>query len=93
MIICNHFSNFCLILKGVPFRVHAGSLTFSVAIFTVCCVICLVVLIMRRYLSVFGRGELGGPTVSKYLTAGFFLFLWLLYILLSSLQAYDHIKF
>ena len=76
----------------MPFKVEAGTLTFSVAIFTICSIICLTVIFLRRYLAVFGKGELGGPKVPKYLTAGFFVLLWLIYILLSSLQVYGHIN-
>ena len=48
-------------------------------------------LFARRYLKVFGKGELGGPLVPKYLTSAVLMGLWFIYILLSSLQAYGHI--
>ena len=38
-----------------------------------------------------GRAELGGPRMPKLLSAAFLVFLWLIYILLSILQAYGHI--
>ncbi len=70
----------------------AGSLTFSVAVYTVVSFIALIVLMFRRYISFFGRGELGGPLIPKYGTCALFVLLWIIYIVLSSLQAYDHIK-
>ena len=79
-------------IKGLPFTVKAGSLTFSVAVYTCVSFVCLIVLFLRRYLKVFGKGELGGPTVPKYLTSLLYFSLWLVYIVLSSLQAYGHIN-
>ena len=46
----------------------------------------------RRFLPLFGKAELGGPKVTKCLSAAFFLFLWLLYIVLSILQCYGYIS-
>lgn len=86
-IILNYFTFF----KGLPFTVKAGSLTFSVMIFTICSIVCFSVLFIRRFTKWFGRGELGGPTVPKMLTSGMFVLLWFLYITLSTLQAYDYI--
>ena len=57
-------------------------------IFTIAELICLSVLILRRYIPIFGRGELGGPSVPKYVTGGLFVALWIIYITVSSLQAY-----
>ena len=79
-------------IKGLPFTVKAGSLTFSVAVYTCVSFVCLILLFLRRYLKVFGKGELGGPTIPKYLTSLTYFSLWLIYIVLSSLQAYGHIN-
>jgi solute carrier family 8 (sodium/calcium exchanger) len=79
--------------KGLPFTVRAGTLTFSVAVYTIVSFVCLAVLFMRRYMKVFGRGELGGPTVPKYLTSILFVTLWIIYIVMSALQAYGHLPF
>ena len=68
-----------------PYYVPAGALAFSVFVFLIVAVICFVVLVARR---VFIGGELGGPEVSKYWTGCFLFFLWFIYILLSTLQAY-----
>ncbi|XP_016124945.1 solute carrier family 8 member 4b [Sinocyclocheilus grahami] len=76
--------------KGKPFHVDPGSLAFSVTLFTALAVVCVSVLMYRRRPSVAG-GELGGPRTCKILTSLLFMSLWLIYILLASLEAYCHI--
>eukprot|EP00063_Salmo_salar_P037348 XP_014012183.1 PREDICTED: sodium/calcium exchanger 1-like [Salmo salar] len=76
--------------KGQVFRVDPGSLAFSVTLFTVMACICVMILLYRRRASVAG-GELGGPRTTKIITSLVFLFMWLIYILLSSLEAYCHV--
>ncbi|CAM4792636.1 unnamed protein product [Rotaria magnacalcarata] len=78
--------------KNLPFTVKAGDLSFSVLVFSVCCILSMSVLILRRYFSVFGKAELGGPVIPKYVCSIFFIFLWIGYLTLSGLQAYGHIK-
>jgi solute carrier family 8 (sodium/calcium exchanger) len=68
-------------------------LAFSVFVYTILATFALILILVRRYSAVFGKSELGGPTKSKYASGGILLFLWFLYILLSSLQAYGYIKF
>jgi len=63
------------------FVAPAGSLAFSVAIFSTCAGICLALLAVRR--RVYG-GELGGPRAGKLVSAGFLVLLWLFYIAVSS---------
>ena len=63
-----------------------GTLSFSVLVFCVCAVLCIGVLFLRRNPSVAG-GELGGPQRGKWATFAFFAFLWLTYIVLSSLKS------
>ena len=75
--------------KGLPFTVKAGDLSFSIIIFSICCVICITTLVLRRYLSFFGKGELGGPTIPKFATGIFFALLWVFYIVISALKAYE----
>ncbi len=65
------------------------SLSFSVMIFTMCAITTLGGLMVRRSLAFFGNAELGGPTFPKILSSCFFVGLWVLYILLASLQAYE----
>ncbi|XP_030635709.1 solute carrier family 8 member 4b isoform X3 [Chanos chanos] len=76
--------------KGKPFTVPPGSLAFSVTLFTALALVCVSVLLYRRRPSVAG-GELGGPWTTKFFTSLLFICLWLLYILLASLEAYCHI--
>lgn len=77
-------------LNNGNYRVPAGALAFSVFVFLIVAVICFIVLIARRH---FIGGELGGPDFSKYWTGCFLFFLWFIYILLSTLQAYEIIDF
>ncbi|XP_056155969.1 LOW QUALITY PROTEIN: solute carrier family 8 member 4b [Lampris incognitus] len=76
--------------KGQPFRVDPGSLAFSVTLFSILAVVSVITLLYRRRASVAG-GELGGPRTCKMLTSLMFVTLWLIYILLASLEAYCHI--
>ncbi|XP_071752529.1 solute carrier family 8 member 4b isoform X7 [Centroberyx gerrardi] len=76
--------------QGQPFKVDPGSLAFSVTLFTILAVVCVITLLYRRRASVAG-GELGGPRTCKLVTSLMFVSLWLIYILLASLEAYCHI--
>ncbi|XP_039597068.1 sodium/calcium exchanger 3 isoform X3 [Polypterus senegalus] len=76
--------------QGKDFEVQAGSLAFSVTLFTIFAFICITVLLYRRRAHI--GGELGGPRGHRLITTGFFVSLWLLYILFSSLEAYCHIQ-
>ncbi|XP_052099081.1 uncharacterized protein LOC127733801 isoform X6 [Mytilus californianus] len=70
-----------------PYKVKTGNLTVSVIIFCVLAVICIATLIIRRKLV---GGELGGKNaVVKWLTSFLLFSLWIIYIVLSSLRAYD----
>ncbi|CAL9686760.1 unnamed protein product [Knipowitschia caucasica] len=77
-------------IKGEPFIVHAGSLAFSVTLFTVLAFLAISVLLYRRRPHI--GGELGGPWGHRLLTSLFFFSLWFIYILFSSLEAYCHIE-
>lgn len=72
------------------YTVPSGELGFSVFIFLIVAVLCFILLILRR---IFIGGELGGPKTSKYATAIVCFFLWIVYILMSTLQAYEIITF
>lgn len=78
----NHFK------RGTDYRVPPGILPFSVMLFLSCAIICFILLAVRR--KVIG-GELGGPTVSKNLSAVLLVLLWFIYILGSILQDYNFI--
>ncbi|XP_072106378.1 sodium/calcium exchanger 1-like [Mobula birostris] len=75
--------------KGQPFRVDPGNLAFSVTIFTIFAFVAITTLLCRRRREI--GGELGGPWLPKLCTSGFFILLWLTYIILSSLEAYCYI--
>ena len=62
------------------FVVEKGDLAFSVLVFVVCALLTILTILLRR------PAELGGGTATKYATAAFFVFLWLLYVTLSSLS-------
>jgi len=74
------------------FRVEAGSLGFSVTLYTICAIAAVCLILARRILPLFGQAELGGNVVMKYLSGGFLVFLWILYVIFSSLQSYDKIS-
>lgn len=77
--------------NGTTFEVAGGeSLGFSVVIFCIFAIICIVILMVRRFLPFIGA-ELGGPMKYKIPTAAIFVSLWVLYIILSSLVSYGHI--
>jgi len=83
-------STYWMSVKDAPYRVPAGELGFSVFVFLIVAVVCFMILVARR--AVIG-GELGGPTKSKYLSAVLCIFLWIIYISASTLQAYEVIEF
>lgn len=76
--------------KGKTFKVDPGNLAFSVTLFTILALVCVTTLLYRRRATVAG-GELGGPRTCKMLTSLMFISLWLIYILLASLEAYCHL--
>lgn len=77
--------------NGDKFEVEAGSLGFSVLVFCVEAVVCIAILMYRRYHKDIGA-ELGGPTRSRKITSLCFASLWFLYILLSAFESYCYIN-
>ena len=69
----------------IGFVVPAADLGFSVAVFTFCALVCLLILVLRR--AAVGY-ELGGPRLLSYLTAFVLVALWGLYVGLSAAAAY-----
>lgn len=68
------------------YYVPAGSLGFSVVVFVACAVTCVITLLIRRWKV---GGELGGSSGGRLGSASFLCFLWLVYITMSILQAYE----
>ena len=75
--------------RETQFKIPAGGLGFNVGIFSGLAVLCLCLLVLRRFLPFAGKAELGGPTIPKMITGVFFICLWLLYVLLSILKTYQ----
>ncbi|XP_076456636.1 sodium/calcium exchanger 1-like [Babylonia areolata] len=78
--------------QGKTFQVPAGSLSFSVVLYSVCAAVAIAAIILRRYMPFMGKGELGGSTLWKWVSFIVFVLLWFLYIILSSLQVYGYIS-
>mmetsp|Transcript_145787 Transcript_145787/g.254532 ORF Transcript_145787/g.254532 Transcript_145787/m.254532 type:complete len:852 (-) Transcript_145787:1496-4051(-) len=77
--------NYATQCPDLCFAVPAGNLAYTVLIFSVCALLCLTMLALRRWK--FG-GELGGPFVPKVATSCFSLSLWLLFIALAIIDVY-----
>lgn len=75
--------------NAAAFVVPAGSLGFSVLVFTVAAVVAVGLLQARRRFEFFGRAELGGPSGPRRATAAAFLAMWVVYISLASLRELD----
>ena len=71
--------------QGSCFKVKAGALGFSVTIFLVFSAVCLGTMLLRR-LPVFGGAELGGNESGKWGCAYLFFFMWVSYVVISSMQ-------
>lgn len=71
---------------GVYF-VPAASLGFTVIVFVIVAIICLISLVIRRFVV---GGELGGSKFGRYGSMGFFCTLWFIYIVMSTLQVYNY---
>merc|ERR1711907_569381 len=69
--------------NGTEFYYPAGSLVFSVLVFFAFAVVCIGLLVFRRF---YFDGELGGNKKFAYFCSAFLGFAWFCYILLSSLQ-------
>eukprot|EP00095_Tigriopus_kingsejongensis_P006604 snap_masked-scaffold634_size121673-processed-gene-0.12 protein:Tk06604 transcript:snap_masked-scaffold634_size121673-processed-gene-0.12-mRNA-1 annotation:"hypothetical protein DAPPUDRAFT_328233" len=76
---------------GSRFLVDAGSLGFTVMLYTLLALVGIAILMFRRNSAACGRAELGGPTVTKRLTGMLFVSLWVVYVALSASQAYGWI--
>jgi solute carrier family 8 (sodium/calcium exchanger) len=70
---------------GAAFVVEAGSLSYSVTVFSCCAVAALALLYIRRKTPSIG-GELGGPKELKWATSAFLVMLWFVYIAMSAIK-------
>ena len=71
---------------GGVLHVPPGSLTFSFTIFILFAFVGIAAVMLRRLAPIYG--ELGGPTIPKWLTVILFISLWIIYVLLSALDSY-----
>lgn len=78
-------------IKGGAFEVEPGALGFSVLIFCIEALLCIALMMYRRFNPNIGA-ELGGPKNWRIITSTFCCCLWIFYILMSSLQTYCHIE-
>ena len=78
--------------KGLPVVVRSDIYKNQLIWVIICYVICLVLLFLRRKLSFFGYGELGGFVAGKFISAYFLTFCWLLFIFYNFLQDFKLIK-
>jgi hypothetical protein len=69
------------------FVVLGGGLGFSVVVFTCCAVATIGIILMRRQLN--PPAELGGNKKLALATSTFLVLLWFVYVILSSLKAYE----
>src|SRR5689334_3627693 len=80
--------NITLQINGTVFYVTPGSLAFSVSLFLSGAAVAVVLLQIRRYTTLCGQGELGGPACTKYLCMVIMFALWIAYVALSTMEAY-----
>ncbi|MPC16585.1 Sodium/calcium exchanger 1 [Portunus trituberculatus] len=76
-------------VQGRNFEVLPGNLAFSVTLFCAEALVAIIVMMVRRHPKI--GGELGGPKVPKIVTSSFLVFLWIFYVLMSTLEAYGFI--
>nr|XP_017036712.1 sodium/calcium exchanger 3 isoform X2 [Drosophila kikkawai] len=76
---------------GMTFNVEPGTIGFAVALFCGEALIAVLLIMVRRCHKGIGA-ELGGPKVSKYISAAILVFLWVFYVVICILEAYDIIR-
>ena len=70
------------------FVVLGDGLGFSVVVFTCCAIVTIAVILLRRRLD--PPAELGGDKKLALATSAFLVLLWCVYVVLSSLKAYEN---
>ncbi|XP_065564225.1 sodium/calcium exchanger 1-like [Artemia franciscana] len=78
------------VINGRAFIVPPGNLAFSVTLFCSTALCAIAVMLLRRTKRI--GGELGGPRGAKIATSCLFVFFWLFYVFMSSLEAYGVIQ-
>lgn len=68
-----------------PYIQPPGGLTQSILLFLVVSLIGISILVLRRFMY---KGELGGPLVGRIVSCALFIFLWFVYITISTLSHY-----
>ncbi|EDV48316.1 sodium/calcium exchanger 3 isoform X2 [Drosophila erecta] len=76
---------------GLTFNVEPGTIGFAVALFCGEALIAIMLIMFRRWHKGIGA-ELGGPRNSKYISAAILVFLWVFYVVICILEAYDVIR-
>lgn len=71
---------------------EAGALNTSVVTYSVCAAACIGILILRRFVAGFGKGELGGPTGLKLASGITMIMMWVIYVLISTMVAYGKLN-
>lgn len=75
-------------IKGQDYNTPRGALAFSVTVFMLCSSVCLCLLIVKK----FTGGELGGRGFTRWGFASIMFFLWVVYLVVSGMQAAGDIK-
>jgi len=70
--------------------VPSESLGFSVVVFIFCAFLCILLLVVRRFVV---GGELGGSVAGRIASAAFLVSLWVFYIVMCIIQAYGSREF
>ncbi|XP_032596185.1 sodium/calcium exchanger 3 isoform X3 [Drosophila grimshawi] len=73
---------------GTTFNVEPGTIGFAVALFCCQAILAVCVMMYRRFNKNI-RCELGGPVTAKWIHASILFALWVMYLLMSTLEAYD----
>lgn len=70
------------------YKVPSKGLDLSVALFLACSLVAIFILILRRCIC---KGELGGPPLTRVISAICLFSLWVIYVSVSSLAQYEYI--
>ena len=73
-------------ITNTPYEQKTKGLANSVLLFLVVSLVGIAILVVRRFIY---KGELGGPVVGKTVSGFAFIFLWIVYITISTLTSYE----